>query len=190
MPYTNIICIVGAGGTGKDTLAQGLVARLKEKGHLVLSETTRPMREGEHDGLDYHFVTDDEFVSTSHIEEREYRGWHYGIPYGEIMMDKMNVAVVDVCGAISLKEYADKMGIPIICIYLETGGWTRLARMIKREGMVRFEHFRRHYSDTKDFSYAWEVLSKIFSGKIEHIDTTYLSQQTVLNKTTGFLMTV
>ena len=62
--------------------------------------------------------------------------------------------------------------------------------MIKREGMVKFEHFRRNYSDTKDFSYAWEVLSKIFPGKIEHIDTTYLSQQTVLNKVMGFLMTV
>lgn len=47
--------IAGPSGAGKDTLRNLLVEHHPEQYQLVLSTTTRPMREGEKDGVDYHF---------------------------------------------------------------------------------------------------------------------------------------
>lgn len=65
---SNLVIIVGASGTGKSTLQKNL-----EKGGYkkIITYTTRPPREGEQDGIDYHFVDDTTFedmvLSLIHI---------------------------------------------------------------------------------------------------------------------------
>ena len=74
-------------GTGKTTLSKLLI---KKDDHLKLSTsvTTRPMREGEVDGKDYHFVTEKKFkkmaMADEFIEYAEIFGNFYGTPRGEV----------------------------------------------------------------------------------------------------------
>ena len=61
--YT-IIAIMGKSGSGKDTLCKAL---FKEPAfldaNLIVSCTTRPIRDYETDGIDYHFLTTEEFTN-------------------------------------------------------------------------------------------------------------------------------
>jgi guanylate kinase len=74
-------------GAGKTTIARKL---LGEDGDIVLSVsvTTRPMRPGEVEGRDYHFVREDEFVRMAaageFLEWAEVFGYHYGTPKAQI----------------------------------------------------------------------------------------------------------
>jgi guanylate kinase len=63
-----LIVISGPSGVGKDTVLQ----RMKECGlpfHFVVTATTRPQRPGEVDGVDYFFLTHDQFADM--IEHNE-----------------------------------------------------------------------------------------------------------------------
>ena len=52
------ICLVGKSCSGKDTIARELVKLGYER---ILTYTTRPQRPSELDGVDYHFITENEF---------------------------------------------------------------------------------------------------------------------------------
>ena len=74
-------------GAGKTTLSRMLLAS-DEEISLSVSATTRPPREGEVDGKDYHFVSDEEFDRLIE-EDGFYEGAHvfgrrYGTPKGHI----------------------------------------------------------------------------------------------------------
>ena len=70
-------------GAGKTTIARMLLAQ--DSGiSLSVSATTRPMREGEVDGRDYHFVTDAEFDRM--VESGQFLEWAhvFGRRYGTL----------------------------------------------------------------------------------------------------------
>ncbi|HKZ70358.1 MAG TPA: guanylate kinase [Anaerolineales bacterium] len=73
-----LVVISGPSGVGKDTVLQ----RMKERGvpvHFVVTATTRPARPGEVNGVDYIFVSNDEFAEM--IEQNELL--EYAIVYGD-----------------------------------------------------------------------------------------------------------
>ena len=67
--------ITGPSGAGKGTLIQRLLDRVPELA-LAVSATTRPQRPGEADGLDYWFLSDEEF--TRRVDEDAFLEW---VPY-------------------------------------------------------------------------------------------------------------
>jgi guanylate kinase len=70
-------------GAGKSTIARMLLAR-DDGIALSVSATTRPMREGEVDGRDYHFVSNDEF--DRHVADGDFLEWAhvFGRRYGTL----------------------------------------------------------------------------------------------------------
>src|SRR5213076_2401425 len=57
---TPVLVITGPSGVGKGTLIRGLLERVPGL-ELAVSATTRPPRPGERDGVDYHFLSGEEF---------------------------------------------------------------------------------------------------------------------------------
>ena len=76
-----VFVITGPSGVGKGTLIRTLREQLPEL-ELAVSATTRQPRPGESDGVDYHFLTDDEFErrveAGEFVEHARYSGRRYG----------------------------------------------------------------------------------------------------------------
>ena len=76
-----VFVITGPSGVGKGTLIRTLRERVPEL-ELSVSATTRRPRPGETHGVDYHFLTDDEFeqrvAQGDFVEHAQYAGRRYG----------------------------------------------------------------------------------------------------------------
>jgi guanylate kinase len=82
-----VFVITGPSGVGKGTLIKGLMRRLPEL-ELSVSATTRPPRPGERDGVDYHFLSNDQFerrvADGQFVEHADYAGRRYGTLRSEL----------------------------------------------------------------------------------------------------------
>jgi len=111
-----VFVIAGPAGSGKDSIAQKLLARYKNL-TLMVTATTRAMRPGEQDGVNYHFLSNEKFleeVAQSNIPEHYHRkdtNTYYGTYKSDIdarlQSGKTIVAVVQIVGAKYLKENYD-----------------------------------------------------------------------------------
>ena len=82
-----VFVITGPSGVGKGTVIRGLRERMPEL-ELSVSATTRAPRPGERDGLDYHFMTpeqfDDHLAGGDFLEHATYSGNRYGTLRSEL----------------------------------------------------------------------------------------------------------
>ncbi|HSK50038.1 MAG TPA: guanylate kinase [Solirubrobacterales bacterium] len=82
-----VFVITGPSGVGKGTLIKELLRRVPDL-ELSVSATTRPPREGEVDGRDYHFLSEEEFdrrvLEKDFLEFAAYSGNHYGTLRSEV----------------------------------------------------------------------------------------------------------
>jgi guanylate kinase len=82
-----VFVITGPSGVGKGTLIRGLMERLPRL-ELSVSATTRSPRPGERDGVDYHFLSGEEFDrrvrAGDFVEHADYAGRRYGTLRSEL----------------------------------------------------------------------------------------------------------
>jgi len=82
-----VFVITGPSGVGKGTLIRGLMERVPDL-QLSVSATTRAPRPGELDGVDYHFLTREEFErrvrAGEFVEHADYAGRRYGTLRSEL----------------------------------------------------------------------------------------------------------
>jgi len=103
-----LLILSAPSGTGKTTLARRLVAAHPGASFSV-SYTTRPLRAGEKDGVDYRFVTEKEFQrmidAGEFLEWARVHGHHYGTPRSSIQGGAPLVVFdIDVQGGESIKK--------------------------------------------------------------------------------------
>ena len=116
-PGAILAIISGPSGVGKDTIIDMMRQREAENGrsgerHYVVTVTTRPPRNGEVDGVDYHFVTREEFLrlraARGFLEANEVHGNWYGSPRQPVRdalaAGRDAILVIDVQGAQVVKE--------------------------------------------------------------------------------------
>lgn len=112
---TGILLLVsGPSGSGKTTLCRRLAD--EKEAHYSISCTTRPPREGEVDGIDYHFLGREEFgrrIETGELlEHAEVHGNHYGTLKEEVLgyLSKGTDVVIDidVQGAAQVRQCRDE----------------------------------------------------------------------------------
>ena len=82
-----VFVITGPSGVGKGTLIRGLMERLPQL-ELSVSATTRRPRPGEREGVDYHFLSPEEFdrrvAAGDFVEHADYAGRRYGTLRSEL----------------------------------------------------------------------------------------------------------
>ena len=147
-----IIVLIGEAGSGKDSLMQGV---LKENPHLheIISYTTRPPREGEVDGVNYHFISGEEFgdkvLHGEMIEAACFNNWFYGTGYASLRSDCVNIGVFNPEGVESLLLAKN---VEIKVFYVRASDKERLLRQLNREEYPDcFEIIRRFKTDVMDF---------------------------------------
>jgi guanylate kinase len=82
-----LLVLSSPSGGGKSSIARNLLQGRDDLGYSV-SATTRPMREGEREGVDYHFITREEFLRRKQagefLESATYGGHLYGTLRSEV----------------------------------------------------------------------------------------------------------
>jgi guanylate kinase len=107
-----IFCIAGPSGSGKTTLSNNITEISFGSVSRIVTVTTRPPRESEADGEDYHFWSNDRFArgvaDDMFFEHENIHGHRYGTLNGSleeiIESKKISIIILDVNGAIRLKN--------------------------------------------------------------------------------------
>lgn len=149
----NLIAIIGEAGSGKDTILRKLVERNPALNEIV-SYTTRPPREGEKDGVNYHFVTGEEFgelvLQNQMLEASCFNDWFYGTGVGSLDEDKLNIGVFNPEGIDSILSHRN---INMTVIRVWATDKNRLIRQLNREEDPDIDEIiRRFKTDREDFS--------------------------------------
>lgn len=173
-----VLAIVGKSASGKDYFAKMLA---KEIFYItpIVSWTTRPPREGEKEGIDYHFVSEEEFLAAKQkgefLEWSSFNGWYYGTPHSAIETDDVYVGVFNLDGLSSLMLHQDMYDV--LPIYMDAPWPVRLKRSIKREGKFSKEMVRRMFADHQDFAHdKYNLIKKLGRNKSLHFDNEMVEQ--------------
>lgn len=159
-----IFCVMGKSATGKDTVYQKLLAENSLNLKRIIPYTTRPIREGEENGREYYFCTEEDvqrFEDEGRIVELRAYNTVYGIwKYftlndGNIQLEKENYLLIGTLEAYTkIRDYFGSE--KVVPIYIEVEDGERLLRAITREkqqDVPKYEEMcRRFLADAKDFS--------------------------------------
>lgn len=154
-----IVALMGEAGSGKDTILHKIMEKYPSYFHEIVSCTTRPPREGEKDGINYHFLSIDEFtrkiLNGDMLEATEFNDWHYGTDRESLTIDKINIGVFNPEGIRRLQEDDN---IELYVFYVRAAGKQRLLRQLNREENPDVDEIiRRYKTDTQDFSYLEDI---------------------------------
>lgn len=142
-----MIVLVGESASGKSSIEKYLVNNYEYK--KVVSYTTRPPRNEEIDGVDYHFIDTEKFLKLKadgfFAETAMYREWYYGTAKEDCTDDK--VAVLTPHG---LRQISKIDGINVISFYINVSRRDRLIKILQRGDNVD-ESYRRNLSDVGQF---------------------------------------
>ena len=155
--------LMGKSTAGKDSLYR----RLKEDSDIalipVIPYTTRPRREGEEEGVQYHFRTDAEYEAMREegriLEERTYETcagpWHYfTADDGQIDLSRGDYLMIGTIAAYTALR--DHFGGGVVPLYIECSDRVRMERAMRREArqeVPRYDELcRRYLADEADYS--------------------------------------
>lgn len=142
-----MIVLVGESASGKSSIEKYLVDYYGYK--KVVSYTTRPPRNGEIDGVDYHFIDTEKFLKLKldgfFAETAVYRDWYYGTAKEDCTDDK--IAVLTPHG---LRQVSKINGINITSFYIKVSRRDRLIKILQRGDSIE-EAYRRSLSDVGQF---------------------------------------
>lgn len=188
-----IVCLMGKSSSGKDTIYKGLLEQKKVPLRTIIPYTTRPIRAGEQDGVEYHFTDEEEFQKLLRqgnvIEARAYNTcygiWRYcTVADKEIDLSSYSYVMIGTLEAYDqLRRFYGADNVLPVMIELDDG--VRLQRALDREKTqdqpMYEEMCRRYLADAQDFSEEKLAIAKI--------DRTFYNDQleSCLNEITDYL---
>lgn len=151
-----IVVLSGKSGAGKNAVMEKMIEEARGDILPLISATTRPMREGEINGKDYFFVSEEEFrkkeAEGQIIEKREYQSadgsvWHYGTM--EFINAKGDyVKILDREGA---EKFRERYGDECFLVYLDVDDKTRRERAERRGSFDADEWEKREKREKEEF---------------------------------------
>lgn len=158
-----IICLMGKSSTGKDTIFKSLLSDKDLGLKKIVPYTTRPIRAGERNGVEYFFRSEEDFLQLKArgriIEDREYHTfhglWRYFVADDGQIEDSGNYIMIGTLEAYRhLQDYFGTERVLPVMIELDDGD--RLQRALNRERRQespKYEEMcRRFLADSEDFS--------------------------------------
>lgn len=159
-----IFLLMGKSTSGKDTIYKELIKNDKLGLDKVVPYTTRPMRDGEQDGVQYFFKKENEYLELKSqgkiIEERtyytNYGEWRYfTVDDGQIDLKNGNYLVIGTLESYCyIRDYFGKDNVEPLLIDVEAK--IRLTRAMAREDKQEHPKYdemcRRFLADEEDFS--------------------------------------
>jgi guanylate kinase len=147
---TPILVITGPSGVGKGTLIKGLLERVPGL-ELAVSATTRKPREGEVNGVDYHFLSEADFdrraAAGEFVEHAEYAGNRYGTLKSELSRPARGIVLeIDVQGARQVREALPEAKL----IFIEPPSFEDLERRLAGRGSDRPEQIERRLTAARE----------------------------------------
>lgn len=151
---TKIVALMGKAGAGKDAILHTIMKNYKDEFASIISCTTRPPREGEVNGVNYHFLSNEEFseklMDGDMIEAVVFRDWCYGTSYDSLNKDKINIGVYNPHGVGILLDM--EYDIDLFPIMINCSDKTRMIRQLSRESNPDVKEIvRRFGADEEDF---------------------------------------
>lgn len=148
-----VVALFGKAGAGKDRLLKELLGK-NSNFHEIISCTTRPPREGEVDGVNYHFLSSEAFQKKlgngDMLEVAIFRGWCYGTMLSALDENKINIGVFNPTGIENITTYDF---LDVLPIKVGAAAKTRLLRQLNREQNPDVDEIIRRYgTDEEDFN--------------------------------------
>lgn len=177
-----MLILVGHSASGKTEIANELKRNYEMK--KIITYTTRPIRINEINGVDYHFVSEEEFLRLKDndffVETTFFNGYYYGSSKNDVKDD--NVVILDPIG---LQNFKNSKLDNIIAIFLNCDEDIRYKRMINRgddpqKAKERLIHDREKFSFDKMSSIDEIINTSVFS--INYLsELVYKTYQKLLN---------
>ncbi|MEO0202215.1 MAG: guanylate kinase [candidate division WOR-3 bacterium] len=173
MKYQNFILIIsGPSGSGKTTICKSL-SKLDENLFYSVSVTTREKRANEIDGIDYIFLSKDEFLKMVKNEEflefAEIYGYFYGTPkkpiFENLRKNKDIIMDIDVQGKRRIER--NFQGRVISVFLLPPSREVIIARLKMRNDLSGNELEKRISLIEKELDYRWEYDYWIINDELE-----------------------
>lgn len=168
-----IVVLVGKSSSGKTSIAKYVTDNFRYDN--IVSHTTRPIRPGEQEGIDYYFIGDTAFDVMEQegmfVETTKYRGWKYGISKQELENKEFGIVVTDIVGVRNLK----RNGIKHVSIYIERDDKDRFISSILRGDSIT-EIALRNERDTACYQDIYSEVDYVIKNdcEIEEIATKLL----------------
>ncbi len=143
-----MIILVGESASGKSSIEK--VLSEKYGFQKTVSYTTRPPRDNEIDGVDYHFITEDEYIekfnSGYFVETGAYNGWFYGTTRDQYKGN--TVCVLTPHGLRQIRKNFNEQDIK--AFYIKVPRRDRLIKILERGDDIE-EAIRRNQSDVGQY---------------------------------------
>ena len=147
-----LVVISSTSGGGKDSVIRELLKIFPNSARLVTT-TSRPPRPGNKDGVDYYFLTREEFEKRlkqdGFVEYNEYAGNLYGIERVRLQESLENNEIVFTQIEVNGKHNLDKQGIEHLSIFLTPDSFENLAERIRGRGGVSEEKLKERLEIAK-----------------------------------------
>lgn len=181
--FLSIIC--GYSGSGKNTIMSELTHFFNVD--RIITCTTRPIREGEMDGVDYIFMPQKKFTrykkEKKFFETVDYNASFGQVSYGTLYKDLRGIKYI-IANPAGIKAFKD---IPHVTFFLDVPEDVLISRLEKR-GDTPEEISRRLAKDKEDFE---DILNdpSVIKIKYENKDTPYTIATKIFNTTNNFIDT-
>ena len=192
-----IIVISAPSGAGKGTIIKRLLENDSKNRWLSVSATSRQPREGEKEGINYYYLTEDEFKDKINngyfLEYTNYAGNYYGTPK-EFIKEKINNGIdvileIEIEGANNIKKLIPEA----LFIFIMPPSLKELVKRLKNRGtetnekiMKRFNVAYKEVNEVKKYNYVVvndevekavdkvEAIIKAEKCRVDRIEEVYL----------------
>lgn len=159
-----IFCLMGKSSSGKDTIYRELFKRPDISLKKIIPYTTRPIREGEEEGREYHFCNEDQVTQLQNADkivelrtyDTVYGVWKYfTVDDGQVNLEDNSYLLIGTLETYrKIRQYYG--AAQVVPVYIEVEDGERLLRAIAREKEQMIPKYtemcRRFLADSEDFS--------------------------------------